>query len=442
MGIPYYFANLVRKHKHVVTKLRTLYKPQVLAFDLNCLVHKYIDPTNPVPSVIAAIRTILETVCTPTHHLLFSLDGKAPYGKIVQQRYRRFKMQESSDESFDRNQISPDTPFMRELSVALRTTFPHAVLQDTLEEGEGEHKILQWLRTLPEADRKEVCIYGLDADLILLCLGKPVSLLREMQEFNLDGQKEGFSLLSIPALESALPMAADQYLRLCLLCFGNDFMCPLGMFSLREGGYERALAVYEQAGRPNLKERRGIEKFLQQAAKQEAGFYKSRSRTFAKEHVVLRAENLEQAYSCHILDGVCDLQKVVDAFWKTYDWTCMYMETNECPDWTWVYPYAESPLVCTLAKLPYHPSTWNSKAYTITQQLQCILPKTSLHTARRISKFADEWYSEETDMRVPWMRRYTWESEPYISVPWNPHGHFTSVKSWAPQQPAAQHGCA
>lgn len=419
----------MRKHKHVVTKLRKLHTPQVLAFDLNCLIHKYIDPTNPVPSVVDAVRTILAETCMPTLHLLFSMDGKAPYAKVVQQRYRRMKQVESTEE-FDRNQISPDTPFMRELASALRVAFPSAVMQDTTEQGEGEHKILQWLRTIPEAERKDVCVYGLDADLILLCLGKPVNLLREVQEFHLDGQKEGFSLLSIPALEAALPMRSDQYMRLCLLCFGNDFMCPLGMFSLREGGYERALAVYDQAGRPDLATRKGVMAFLATASTQEMAFYKSRNRTFAKEHVVLRSDDLEKAYACHILDGVQDMQPVVDAFWKTYEWTCTYMFTNECPDWTWHYSYAESPLLCSLVKYKYTPPAWSTATFTVTQQLQVILPTDSIHRARRRAVFPTEWYSETKDVRVPWMRRYEWESDPYVSIPWHPTDAATTVSPW------------
>ena len=430
MGIPYYFANLVRKHKHVVSKLRKLHTPQVLAFDLNCLIHKYLVPSNPVDSVIEAVRTILDTVCRPTHHLLFSMDGKAPYAKIVQQRYRRMKVV-SSPEEFDRNQISPDTPYMRDVATALRASFPDAVVQDTLEEGEGEHKILQWLATLPEAERKDVCVYGLDADLILLCLGKPIQLVREMQEFNLDGQKEGFSLLSIPALEAALPISADQYLRLCLLCFGNDFMCPLGMFSLREGGYERAMTMYSQAGNPDLSKREGLMKFIQHAATQEHAFYKSRTRTFAQEHVV-KADSMdvfEKLYGCHILDGVENMQPVVDAFWKTYEWTVQYMTTNKCPDWSWHYPYTESPLLYTLQRLPYTKPKWSSVQYSITQQLQCILPHESLHRAKRRAKYPDEWYTD-SNIRVPWMRRFDWEADPLISVPWNPTGEATTVVPW------------
>ncbi len=429
MGIPYYFANLLRKHRHITTRLRKLVHPQVLAFDLNCLIHKYVNPENPIDSVLDAIRTILSTHCSPTYHLLFSMDGKAPYAKIVQQRFRRMKKLDEVS-VFDRNMISPDTPYMRELADALRVAFPHAVVQDTLDDGEGEHKILQWLATLPEAERKDVCIYGLDADLILLCLGKPIQLLREMQELRLDGQQEGFCLLSIPALEQALPVKADQYLRLCLLCFGNDFMNPIGMFSLREGGYERAMTLYIQSGSPDLATQEGREQFLRVAAEQELGFYKSRSRSFAKEHVVLRSENLERAYCCHILDGVESVENLVKAFWKTYDWVCTYMMTNRCPDWTWVYPYAESPLVSMLLRVPYTPTLWKeTPQYSITQQLQCILPTESLHRARRRVKFPDEWYSETTDMRVPWMRRFEWEADPYISIPWHPDASPTVVKT-------------
>ena len=36
------------------------------------------------------------------------------------------------------------------------------------EPGEGEHKILQYLKNKPKNNKESKCIYGLDADLIML----------------------------------------------------------------------------------------------------------------------------------------------------------------------------------------------------------------------------------------------------------------------------------
>jgi 5'-3' exoribonuclease 1 len=170
------------------------------------------------------------------------MDGLVPYGKMVQQRYRRFKIKEESE--FDRNQISPDTPYMRELEQKIRSKFPDIILSSTQEPGEGEHKIFNELR---KKERKSICVYGLDADLILLSMfnsSTEFTLLRESTEFN-DKSSE-FTLLSIPKLIEQLPIPLEQYLHLCVLCFGNDFMPNIGMFSLREDGYSRALDIFNK----------------------------------------------------------------------------------------------------------------------------------------------------------------------------------------------------
>ena len=70
-----------------------------------------------------------------------AMDGLVPYAKIVQQRYRRFRKPEPDEPgaaAFDRHQISPGTPYMRELSAAVAARFPSFLISSTLEPGEGE----------------------------------------------------------------------------------------------------------------------------------------------------------------------------------------------------------------------------------------------------------------------------------------------------------------
>jgi hypothetical protein len=62
--------------------------------------------------------------------------------------------------------------------------------------------------------------------------------------------------------------------------------------------------------------------------------------------------------------------------------------------------------------------------YSITNQLQFILPSTSLRNAKKIRIFKDEVY---TETRAPWLKRHDWEVDPYISLPWNPSAPLTSV---------------
>jgi hypothetical protein len=319
---------------------------------------------------------------------------------------------------------------MKELDQAIRARFPYVIMSSTEEPGEGEHKIFQWLKTRQETD---VYIYGLDADLILLSLYHPhVKLLRENQTF---GGKvgEGFSALSIQSLSGALPLPAAQYVALCVLCFGNDFMPCLGMFSLREGGHDRALKIYDVCGKPDLLTPRGRRTFLECAGKQETAVYRKAMMTRQKpaEVSVVSPDgaHLETRYNLHVLDGSDDTEFVVRAFWTTFHWTHLYFSQNVCPDWNWVYPLSEAPLIRQILRFPEVPPVWrvSPSKFNITKQLQFILPKASLQRVGGKQVYPDEMYNEETDTRIPWMRSYTWESEPLISVP---SAELTGVQSF------------
>ena len=208
MGIPFYFASLIRNHPGITRIARDL-QVDVLGIDFNCLIHRYLHVTDPIKSVLDALDHILKHTCR-AKKVIIALDGLVPYGKIVQQRYRRFRIKDS--EAFDKNQISPDTPYMRALEEEIRRRFPDVQLSPTQEPGEGEHKIFQEIKKIPEADRKSICIYGLDADLILLSLfnhklSAELTLLRESGEFNDPSLKQAeFSLLDIQKLILTLPM--------------------------------------------------------------------------------------------------------------------------------------------------------------------------------------------------------------------------------------------
>jgi 5'-3' exonuclease len=413
MGIPFYFATLLKNHAGICTVLKKTKKVDFFGIDFNCLIHRYLEDAEPIKSVIKATQNILSRVCVGKT-IYIALDGLVQYGKIVQQRYRRFKTKEYAH--FDRNQISPDTPYMRELESELRKNFPSAIISSTQEAGEGEHKIFAEMRKEP---RSSVCIYGLDADLILLSMfnsSPDFTLLRESSEFG-DPNTE-FSLLSIPRLVEQLPIPIDQYLPLCVLCFGNDFMPNLGLFSLREDGYARALEIFKKSG-ADLNTEDGRFKFLKMASEIET--------TVLQERIKLRRRPAEKAilgkdihsfsrkYGLHILDGVHDMEPVAESFWKTFHWTMHYFKRNEVLNWDWVYPYPDAPLIQDLVQYYETQPEAGELNFKIINQLQFILPAKSLRIARRVVMFQDEFYSES---RLQWMKRHDWEVKPYISLPW------------------------
>lgn len=403
MGIPFYVASLIKSHKHIQRDVKDELFTDVLAIDFNCFIHTYLKASNPIGSIMVALDELLKLVWARNVYIAF--DGLVPYAKMVQQRYRRFRKPDGV-EGFDKHQISPGTPFMRELAETLRFLFPHVVVSDTLERGEGEHKIFQWLRTLPEKDRKTICIYGLDADLILIAMAQSqlgdICLLREKQK------EEGFSTFHINALKQALPIPADQFVRMSILCFGNDFMPNLAMFSLREDGYTRALFYIQQST-------------FAQAAQDEKKILLKRGKDSDRRILAPDGHALESRMALHLFDGVLDWEPVCYAFWKTYEWTYHYFTTSEVLDWNWVYPYPEAPLVATLedfGRMTHFVWEHPEPTFTIDDQLQFILPEHSLKKSGLETKHEDELYNEDTDTRHPWMRRFVWETDPYMSLPW------------------------
>lgn len=139
-------------------------------------------------------------IVEPESLIYLSIDGVAPRAKMEQQRTRRFRsIKEARMQNeiykkygidrthFDTNCITPGTIFLYKLSQYLRSYCKQKfeelnikiILDDCQNQGEGEHKILQHIKdnTLEEVG----CIYGLDADLIMLslCTGAEIYLLRE-----------------------------------------------------------------------------------------------------------------------------------------------------------------------------------------------------------------------------------------------------------------------
>ena len=432
MGIPFYFASLSKSHKGIIQAKKQI-DVDVFVIDFNCLIHRYLKDEDPITSVIEALEYINNTFCK-SRLLIIAMDGLVPYGKIVQQRYRRMRIKEEG--IFDRNQISPDTPYMRDLEQVLKSRFPYAIINGTKLPGEGEHKMIIELQKLPENRRKSICIYGLDADLILIALqhhrlSQPnqMFLLRESSEFNDPKLKSAeFATLNIWNLFEQLPLDIEQYIALSILCFGNDFMPNLAMFSLREGGYERALDMYLKSGNPNLLTLEGRKTFFKYCSLHEMNVLVEciQRRKRPEEKALLGKDNslFLKKYRLHVLDGVKNIQPVVESYWKTFHWTQYYFKNSKPKNWSWSYPYSDAPLIqdivqyneCNIEEEPLN--------FTVTKQLQFIMPSKSLRKAKRLVLFPDELHSET---RNPWMKRHDWEMKPRISLPWNPKDKLTSV---------------
>lgn len=282
MGIPSYFKHILDRYKHLLKPNGE--KASVLLVDFNCLIYGCVrEPTMPVYThetriqwEAALLKHIREYVLEiwvaagKPSDVYLAVDGVVPMAKIRQQRLRRFKSvwltgQEyalgvRTGETWDTNSITPGTAFMEKLSIELASLCgKHGwTLSGAEYEGEGEQKLMQWVREQP-ADwfkDKSIFVYGLDADLIILSMlhagvgpssSAKWSILREKQEFGKLGAAatSKFLVLNVSKLLDVLFTNVSQRERdlydyvagMCLL--GNDFVPHSLSVHLREHGHDR-----------------------------------------------------------------------------------------------------------------------------------------------------------------------------------------------------------
>ncbi|XP_045707012.1 5'-3' exoribonuclease 1 isoform X2 [Phyllostomus hastatus] len=161
---------------------------------------------------------VLFRIIKPRKVFFMAVDGVAPRAKMNQQRGRRFRSAKEAEDKikkaiekgetlpaearFDSNCITPGTEFMARLHEHLKYFVNMKISTDKSWQGvtiyfsghetpgEGEHKIMEFIRSekaKPDHDpNTRHCLYGLDADLIMLGLTSHeahFSLLREEVRF-------------------------------------------------------------------------------------------------------------------------------------------------------------------------------------------------------------------------------------------------------------------
>ena len=115
----------------------------------------------------------------PKQMIYFVIDGVAGMSKQTQQRQRRFRNISQKDDEFDKNCITPGTDFLDGLSIKIKDYIKikmknewkdlNVIYNDHKNVGEGEHKLIHFIRKLPI--QLSISIISPDADLFLLALG-------------------------------------------------------------------------------------------------------------------------------------------------------------------------------------------------------------------------------------------------------------------------------
>ena len=285
-----------------------------LYLDMNSILHNCTHGNDDDVTKRLTEEEVFAKICTYIDHLFqtikpkkifyMAIDGVAPRAKMNQQRARRFrtamdaekalkKAIENGDEipkgePFDSNSITPGTEFMAKLTKNLQYFIHDKISNDSKWRevqiifsghevpGEGEHKIMNFIRHLKSQkdfnQNTRHCIYGLDADLIMLGLsthGPHFALLREEVTFGRRNSEkkslehQNFYLLHLSLLREYMELEfkeiademqfeydferiLDDFI-LVMFVIGNDFLPNLPDLHLNKGAFPVLLQTFKEA---------------------------------------------------------------------------------------------------------------------------------------------------------------------------------------------------
>ncbi|XP_046595171.1 5'-3' exoribonuclease 1 isoform X1 [Neodiprion lecontei] len=230
MGVPKFFRYMSERYPCLSEVVREYQIPEYdnLYLDMNGIIHICSHPNDLDPHFRISEEKIFRDIfhyieilfhmIQPQKLFFMAVDGVAPRAKMNQQRGRRFRSAKEAEvleakakergevlpkeARFDSNCITPGTVFMTRLNEQLKYFVTYKITTDKLWQkckvilsghetpGEGEHKIMDYIRYIKSQSNYDSntrhCLYGLDADLIMLglCTHEPhFSLLREEIKF-------------------------------------------------------------------------------------------------------------------------------------------------------------------------------------------------------------------------------------------------------------------
>ena len=254
MGIPYYFYNLTKKYKNILIHKIPI-DISIYAIDFNGIIHPQAHKeTNETQLFINLWNKIISynDIYKPDK-MLICIDGVAPVAKIIQQRKRRYlsifknKIDKISSK-WDTNAISAGTDFMNNLDefIFKKINDSSFIFDGSKNQGEGEHKIFHYLKTL-EFD-KGVIINGLDADLIILSLLSNIDNIYLMRENDDDITYLDINELKKSLLEELKAIwlnindieIIESY---CVMCsiLGNDFIPNIITLNMKNKGLNKII---------------------------------------------------------------------------------------------------------------------------------------------------------------------------------------------------------
>lgn len=450
MGVPGFFRYITKNYRTDFVSKEKPSNVDYLFFDFNGLLHPMcfkilaqLDPTLGIVEIqkqmisrgiLPYLEQIISTVA-PRKIVYIAIDGVAPMAKCNQQRSRRWKSSidaveiqkikekwgEPAGHRWTNASISPGTEFMNQITRAVtqyimerKSTWIYdygfrVIFNPASVPGEGEHKIMEYLRS--EGPGSSV-IYGLDADLIFLSLGLDrtgVFLLRETKEFNPKNKDTAdFTYVNITkfkhTVERTLGIPRWDFIVLCTM-IGNDFIPNLPSIDVYDDGLDQIFKIYKEKYESDRLVSESLNTALlteiirslaqceDQTLKEAWSSKKKKpkkSRDLSDYKLELwHRDNLSgdyeysdkyklgsdtpelwkaRWYSDHDIDLMCNM------YIQGIQWTLQYYK-NGNTDWTWFYPYLHAPFCSDLAtriKPCRHPN--NKTALKSTWQLFLIMP--------------------------------------------------------------------
>jgi 5'-3' exoribonuclease 1 len=317
MGVPKFFRWMSERYPAISQLIAENRIPEFdcLYLDMNGIIHNCTHKDSDSPSfrmtedkMFIAIFNYIEHLfgkIKPQKLFFMAIDGVAPRAKMNQQRARRFRtaldaenarekalkegLELPKEEPFDSNCITPGTEFMAKLTQQLKYFIAKKVSEDVDWQGvevvlsghevpgEGEHKIMEYIRQAkaqPEYDPNvRHCLYGLDADLIMLGLlshDPHFCLLREEVTFGRQAKKtkelehQNFYLMHLCIVREYLELEfqevkdnkalgftydmeriIDDFILMAFFV-GNDFLPNLPNLHINEGALALMFQKYKE----------------------------------------------------------------------------------------------------------------------------------------------------------------------------------------------------
>ncbi|KAI4153652.1 MAG: hypothetical protein LQ341_000512 [Variospora aurantia] len=317
MGVPKFFRWLSERYPAISQLIAENRIPEFdcLYLDMNGIIHNCTHSESDSPAFRMTEDKMFIQIFNYIEHLygkirpkqlfFMAIDGVAPRAKMNQQRARRFRTaldaevakekairegaQMPAEDAFDSNCITPGTEFMAKLTKQLKYFINKKISEDADWQGvdivlsghevpgEGEHKIMEYIRLAkaqPDYDSNvRHCLYGLDADLIMLGLlshDPHFCLLREEVTFGRQSQKkskelehQNFFLMHLCIVREYLELEFQELQQPSTLNFpfnlehviddfilmaffvGNDFLPNLPNLHINEGALALMFMVYK-----------------------------------------------------------------------------------------------------------------------------------------------------------------------------------------------------